>query len=221
MTQVALITELPKQPGGAPRPLTYLATRGITKCGVCSWNMEGKPSSRKVRGYACSNKDCRRTRIVKDAYEEYLGVQVLARIAHPESVPLLSALLSSSAPTGRAIAEEIGQLEDELRELGRDLGAGRIDRLVAQEAQAVFVDRLRELRELATQLAAVAPLEGFVTPEFVTVEQLERWWSETSTIEERHALLKVLIDEVRILPTQRLGFHNFDDRRVEIVWAAG
>lgn len=216
MTQAAVLTALPDKPVPPARPLTYLATRGLTKCGVCSWNMEGKRSSRKVSGYACSNKKCRKTRIVKDYLEDYLGVQVLARIAHPESVPLLAAAMSASAPTGRAIAVEIGELEDELRELGRDLGAGRIDRLVAQEAQAGYVERLRALRDQAAVYAAFAPLRELKTP-----EQLEQWWSETSTIEQRRAVLDVLIDEIRIMPAIRLGFHNFDERRVEIVWSAG
>jgi hypothetical protein len=217
MTHAALLTEIPdKPPAPARRPLTYLATRGITKCALCGHNHEGKPSSRKVRSYACGNGECRKTSILQKPYEEYLGVQVLARLAHPESTPLIAAGMKPSAPTGRALAGLIGDLEEDLRELGRDLGAGRIDRLVAQEAQKVYVDRLRELRAEFAMVAALEPLAGRTSP-----EDLDDWWRNVSTIEQRHELLKVLVDEVRILPVIRLGFHQFDERRVEIVWAAG
>lgn len=221
MTQAAVLAELPERlrPAAGP-PRTYLVTGGVAKCGVCSMPLEAKPSSKGTRGYACTktkpHPGCGKIRIAKEPFEEDIAVQVLARLATPAAVEQLSALMTVSAQTGSALAVEIGAVEDELRELGRDLGAGRVNRVAFLAAQDEYDARLQKLRAQAQATISVDSLTGILTP-----EDLADWWENGSTVQERHDLVRVLVDEIRIMPSRRRGFHGFDPSRVVYVWAAG
>ena len=190
-----------------------------TVCPACHETLIPKQLRPGSRGYACTktapHPGCGRVRIAADGLEEHVAVQVLARFAEPDNLAWLSGLASASAQTGSALAVQIGQTEQLLEKLGRDHVAGRIGETAFYGAETEGERLLKDLRAQA-QIAAV--LSDF--PAIATVDDLADWWKAPErTVQERHDLVRIVIKEIRIMPSRRLGFHGFDRARVECVWA--
>lgn len=185
---------------------------------MCHKPLEGKPASNGTRGYACNKKaswkGCGRIRIAADPLEEDVAVKVLARFATKDAVAQLAGLVQTSARTGSALAVEIGTIETRLAELGKEYAAGKVGKIAFNSAERESERLLAELRRQAKRVIHLPTIRSLVTP-----DDLAAWWVDGSTITERHDLVRTVISEIRIMPSQRRGFRGFDPQRVEYHWA--
>lgn len=189
-------------------------------CEGCGHKLEPKPSRPATRGYACTktapHPGCGKVRIAAGPLEDDVAFQVLTRYSHPESVQLLAAQVQTSAQTGRALAVEIGATEEQIRLIARQRARGELGETAFKTLESEYEAQLREMRR---QAASTMVIDSFTQME--TVDDLTVWWQERSTVQERHELVRALLDEVRIMPSRRRGFRGFDQDRVVYVWAAG
>jgi DNA invertase Pin-like site-specific DNA recombinase len=210
-------------PSGAKettRQRTYLLTGGIAVCGNCGKPLQPKPSDAGNRAYACRKGapsfGCGTIRIAAQPLEDDVAVRVLGRLATPKVMSKLQAAMATSEETGIALADEIGQIQDKLRELGVMYAQKEIGATAFKAAERNLEDQLRSLRRQVVEASRLDTL-----PELTTPEDLAHWWENDSTVQERHDLVATLIDEVRIGPASRRGFRGFDPDRVTYVWRAG
>lgn len=209
----------------APERRKYLLTSGICKCGLCGEDLEGKPNRRSTLGYVCvkasdhhpSRKGCGRIYISAEPLNDYVAGKVLAWMALPFSVRRMQSLIKKSVRTGSALTDEIAAVREQMRELGEDRMKGLITKESFLAGNATGIERLRtlrtEVRRSQVQLDAVEPL--------TRAKQLADWWETTATMQEKHDLVSIVIEEIRIMPTVRRGFRGFQPERVEIVWQPG
>lgn len=213
----------PPTPAGFVR--TYLLTSGIAKCGLCGENLEGKPNRRTTPGYACTKPThghsprpgCGKIYISAEPLNDYIAKKVLAWYAQRGSMRKLQAMVTKSMRTGSALTDDIEKVQARIRELGDDHAKGEVPKSVFSVTAKALDARLRELRAEAKRAVHLDTLGPAKTP-----EDLAAWWeADTTTVQQKHDLVRVLIDEVRILPSKRKGFRGFQPERVEIVWAPG
>lgn len=209
-------------PAPAPFVRTYLLTSGIAKCGLCGENLEGKPNRKTTPGYACTKAvpghsprpGCGKIYISAEPLNEYIAGKVLAWCALRGSMRKMQALVTKSMRTGSALTDEIEAVKSRIRQLAVDHAKGDVPDSVFKETGKALDARWRELRaevKQAVQLDALPPLK--------TPEDLADWWnSDATTVQQKHDLVRVLIDEIRIMPSQRRGFRGVQPERVQIVW---
>jgi hypothetical protein len=206
-----------KPRGTDSKARTYLLSGGIVKCGRCGKNLHAKKSDLGTRGYACLKNSphhgCGRVRIAAQPLEEAVAVEVLGRLASDRNLQRLQAAVERSEITGRAIAASISEVIDEQRALGKMYHRKEIGKTAFAAADAEYQQQLRTLR---AELKRVESASGL--PKLDGPEALTQWWEHGSTVQERHDLVAALVDEIRILPSKRVGFRSYDPDRVEIVW---
>lgn len=197
----------------------YLLTggRGILKCDVCGRPLQSKKNQTGTPGYACVKSapsfGCGGVRIAAEPLEDQVTVEVLAVLAKPENFAALQAQIATAAANGETYAEQIAETLAELRDLGAMYGRKEIGKTAFKAAEGPLEKRLQELRN-AVEL--VRKLEIF--PKLDAPATLARWWTDTATIAERHDLIELLVDEIRIKPARRSGFKVYDPTRVVFVW---
>jgi hypothetical protein len=197
----------------------YLLTggRGILKCGVCGKPLQSKKSQTGTPGYACIKSapsfGCGGVRIAAEPLEEQVTVEVLAVLAKPENFQRLQAAVEAAALSGETFAEEIAQTTAELRDLGAMYGRKEIGKIAFKAAESQLEHKLRQLRagmEEARKLALFPRLDAPAA--------LARWWTDKASVADRHDLIELLVDEIRIKPATRRGFRIYDPLRVEFIW---
>lgn len=189
---------------------------GDVKCEGCGHKLEPKPSRPGTRGYACVKPGgCGKVRIAAEGLDRDVEQKVLARYARPENLRILTAQVIASAQTGRALAVDIGETQERIRELSRKNARGQLGDTAFETLEQELEAKLRDLRRQASVTTVIESFDASIA----TVDALADWWEHSSTVQERHDLVRVLLDEVRILPSRRRGFRGFDEERVVYVWA--
>lgn len=221
-TQELSAPATPPPPAPAAFVRVYLLTSGIAKCGLCGENLEGKPNRRTTPGYACTKAvpghsprpGCGKIYISAEPLNDYVAKKVLAWFALAGSMRKIQALVTKSMRTGSALTDDIAAVQERIRELGADHARGEVPKSVFVQTAKALDARYRELRAEAKQTVRLDALGPLKTP-----EDLAAWWeNDTTTVQEKHDLIRVLIDEIRILPSTRKGFRGFQPERVQIVW---
>lgn len=189
-------------------------------CGACGASMghgirvdRGKP----VRTYRCSNRKapgatdgCWLT-VTAPRVDEVVEERLLAAFGHLEASTLVEPVLVDPA------AEERAELESALRRLEEDRylrdafsgpeGASRFDRLYAD-----FQGRLDALPRPYVDTSSA----GVTVPTGATFA--ETW--ESFDVEKRRSLLRLMVGEVVVHPTEKRG-NRFDRGRVEVLLPDG
>lgn len=213
------VTEVLSDPsrkiGGPPSSRVYLLTGGLVRCGICEAPLIARPAAKGRRGYVCSSapptRGCGRVRCKADPLEDHVVAHVLARLASPRSAAKLERLLSGLESDSTAARRQMARDEKRLDELAVDYSASRITRR----------EWLAARRELTSRIAAAKALmersDKRPWPARVRPEQLVEWWGE-ATLDQKRALLDVLIEAVYVGPATRPGSRIFEPERVRIVW---
>lgn len=197
----------------------YLLTggRGVLKCHICGHVLQSKKAQGGTPGYACIKSapsfGCGGVRIAAEPLEEQVAVEVLARVAVPENFVAIQSAVASASETGETFAEAIAEVTDELRNLGRM----RMRKEIGQTAfKAAQDEGERQLHKLRSDLEQARKLDQF--PRLDGPAALAAWWTDQASVAERHDLVELLVDEIRIKPAKRPGFRKYDPARVVFVW---
>lgn len=204
-----------------PTKRKYLLTSGIAKCGRCGHALHAKGAEGKTRSYACIKSSphfgCGRIRMQAKALEDAVGVEVLTRLARVKNRRRLQAAIAGSEHTSRELAEKISAVLEHQRSTSEMHAQRKISSAAWAAADAEYERELRSLRGEIKRLQGLATLP---VPVAITPAELQRWWEEESTVDQRHELVSALVEEIRIKPGI-VGFHGFDSDRVEYVWRIG
>lgn len=225
-----------QQPTPAPPPARerkYLLTSGITKCGLCGSEMEGKPTRKNTPSYACvlrateEHEGCARVSMLAAPVDIYIAPKVLAVMAMPQSQLVLQALVTKSTQTGRALNDDIAAVHTKMRDYALAMHEGRMSR---PAFEVVDAQCLKELQGLRRQVRKVEAQLGRLQRTQVNLDRmgqhpadkLAAWWqSRRTTMQERHELVRACIEEIRIAPSTRMGYRGFQAERITIVWQPG
>jgi hypothetical protein len=231
MIESCMTEQLPEtSPPPVPRAITgkpriYILTSGIAKCANCGYWMEGKPLGRKTRSYACvpatkqhpTKAGCGRVSINADNTDHLIATKVLAYLAMPGRLNQLRALIAKWAESGRALADEVAATQARMRESGALRAKDLVSIESHLETNRVGLIHMRALRRQARKIELnLDAVDGFDT-----ADRLADWWENTASNEEKHDLVRVLIEEVRVHPTAVRGLKGFQPERIEIVWQPG
>lgn len=214
---VAVLSDPSRHKTQPSRVRRYLLTGGLIRCGLCGHALVSQPSSSGKRGYVCRatapSFGCGKIRIAAEPIEMDVAERVLGRLASPAIRNRLQAAVATGGDSGELLADQIGDAEQRLRELGEDYGDGKLSRTAFQSANKRIEENLRELR---SAIARAAQLESL--PLASTPEALADWWENQASLERRRDLVATLIDHVSVGPVTRKGFTGFDPDRVTYIW---
>lgn len=211
--------------GGNGKRRTYILTTGIIKCANCDAEMEGKPQYRSIRAYACvppstyhpGKTGCGRVSIRAIETDHLVATKVLAYLTMPGRIEQLNELIAKNAATVEALAQEVTAVQALMRETAANVVKGRASGDWRRETERVAMIQVRALRRQARKaqvhLAAVDGLDS--------IDRIADWWENVACNEEKHDLIRLLVDEVRVSPTTLLGSKRFQPERIEIVWRPG
>lgn len=195
-----------------------LLSGGILICGKCGHNLTAQPSNAKKPGYVCrkSNKGegCGGLRIQAAPVEEDVTAKVLAVYLSPKVRAEVTRRWMSSADAGAAA--ELNKLRERLAELGRERAKGEISKEAFQAAENYLQ---REINKIRAQMREAQRIAGLPRDLPMTASALAEWWTaETTTLDQRRALIMSVLDHVVVGPTQRRGFNGFEQERLTYVW---
>lgn len=212
----AKVRAILRSPGSAPGAVTarsYLLT-GFLFCGRegCGARMTTAAVIRKghrYRRYVCSvdRGGCGRCGISADGIEAMVVDDVLDVL----DTPALAAAMTAADPGADPI-DEVAEVEGRMAELAEMFAAGEIGRAewsTARDALARRLDDTRQAVAADAKSAGVAATVGDVT----TLR--DRW--PGLTLEQRRAVIDVVIERIEVAPTTRAG-NRFNPDRAAITW---
>ncbi len=193
----------------------YLLT-GVGTCGLCGAKLVARPRDDGRRCYVCASgpgfSGCGKIRVLADPLEDLVREMIFVALDGPDT----SAALAPAAADDegdRVLREAIREDEEALALLSRDFyserAITRTEFMANREPlEARIEDGKRRLASLTSQTGVLADLP---------VGELLRDAWEGRSLDWRRALLKALVEEVRVGPAVR-GRNRFDPNRVEAVW---
>lgn len=203
----------------------HLLSGSLTACGICSGPMLGAQTAAGVPIYRCSNgQHLARHRDLVDAY--VLGEVVQFGLENP--IEVSSWTREQAADLSARIEElrdRLAGLEDTFIKAGGDpamlarMATTLADQIAALESERVDQITFQtgaqwaqfDLSSLLSRSASLLPGSSRDKPDPAADAV------KASTIEQQRSALRLYIDRVLILPTQRRG-RGFDESAVKIVW---
>jgi DNA invertase Pin-like site-specific DNA recombinase len=207
----------PDRAQNEPKRKTLLSG-GILICGRCGNSMMSQPSNSKRPGYVCrpntKGHGCGSTRIQAEATDADVAAKVLAVYVSPKIREQVRKRTEESSDS--VAAEELKRLRERLADLGRQWAAGDI----TTEARAAAENYLRrEINAIQGRMREAQRLAGVPADLPMTPAALAEWWTaETTTLEERRAVIMSVLKHVSVGPTMRRGFTGFEPERLTYVW---
>jgi DNA invertase Pin-like site-specific DNA recombinase len=204
----ALVALLGSRTGPAPAR-SYLLT-GFAVCGTCLGKMAAKPKPT-ARRYGCYTVGCPHA---VSRLAEPVEAEVLARVFYRLDTEGLSRALKDQGDDGQAkgLAEVVRGYEARLAALEADYEEGGVDLPTWKRMRTSLLGKIEDARralarETGRRLAVDLPSGA---------KQLRKWW-EGADLDQRQALLRLLVERVVIKPVQS-GRRHFDPSEVEVVW---
>ncbi len=200
----------------------YLLTR-LVYCGNCGYQMGNMTRGKKLAStntYACRSdpallmRGCGSCRIFGAWVDDFVTTAVLTRLENDKKL-----IRNLHKPTK-------DPSEKEHNELVRALGQSRLKTQEATEmwadghlSRAEFEQALRRLKEKQAiierqleKLEAARPVAMILTS-----TDLSKTWEER-TLEEKRALIRLVIEKILIHKSKTPGRNTFDSSRIEILW---
>ena len=194
---------------------TYLLTGGLAVCGLCSTALVSRPDNQGKRGYVCRSgppsNGCGRIRVNAEALEDYVGMNVCARLV---SVEDWTRLMTASKAMAEGADGRIKVFQERLAELGRDYGDGLVDRAAFLAGQKRIKQRIAEEQENLAMASRIDDIEG---SEGWAPDLLALWWN-AADMSHRRDLVELLLHRVEVHPVTNRGSRIFDPERVRLVW---
>jgi DNA invertase Pin-like site-specific DNA recombinase len=186
-------------------PLSLLG--GMIVCGRCGSTMHASRYPNGTRRYACGQapgkNECGGVAIQGEKLEGLVVEVVMQRLDTPALAKALAAPKASKAV-------DVDALEARLAELADTYAEGEITKAEWMRARDKIEERLAKARRQRDGAALAA-----VTDRYAKAGALREAWPSMS-IDQRRAVLGVVIDRVIIGPAPRPG--QFDAERVDIAW---
>jgi hypothetical protein len=211
---VALLASSSRNVAALARPgaRAHLLSWGIGECGVCGGHLRVARKGNVRYGtkkllYLCDGRGCvGRDEERVDLFVSHVAVE---RLKRPDLVDLLAVddgAKSTAMKRAEAIRGRLAQAADDYAD--EKITADQLHRITARLKPELARAELEERSHRADpRVKLVLDVAG---------EFAEEKWAGMS-VQQRHAVLGVLIDRVRILPVTRRG-PGFDPTSVEIVW---
>jgi DNA invertase Pin-like site-specific DNA recombinase len=184
---------------------------GLACCALCGTVLISS-AARGRRELTCPKKagrpGCGRIRVLAAPVEERVEGDVLEAIDGGQ----LAALLAGPEPGARDLDAELVAVQERLRQLGRDLAAGRLGRPAWEGMREVELERENALRSETARARRSVGLQEL--PDDITAA----WRSGALPVHLRRGLIAFVVDQVLIHPGKR-GAAADPAQRVEIRWA--
>lgn len=133
----------------------------IARCGVCTGPMSVGYRGERVE-YACSDRGC--VRINKADLDEHLEAVLLDYLAQDEVIEQLRVSDAADSEELTRLKDSLAEVQTEYRELGEDVGAGRLTRELAAMAEPGIRARIEKLEKTIKELDVPRPLRGLIAP---------------------------------------------------------
>ena len=202
-----------------PAPRSFYLSGGLAVCAKCgsrlkgrSWTAEaawgGRSPAAQPRPCCASAAAC----ISAPPRPDFVASLVIARLSSPKFRARLEA--SANDPGIDDLYRRLSKLDAVADDLASSFGAGELDRRAYRvAAERNDAERLAVDREVR---ARVGERRSVLVGAPSTEDALVKWW-EAATIQQRHALVASVVDEVRVEPAVR-GRQAFDPDRLEVAW---
>jgi DNA invertase Pin-like site-specific DNA recombinase len=188
-----------------PRITKFLLT-GYARCGVCGTGLNGNTRTAGIQIYGCPNQDCpNRVTIVAKQLDAYIAGHV---IASAYGANLANARARRNAGGGYDLEQDIADIEERQRELGRLFSQGRISGSALETADRGLSTALIE-KQRARSRIRVDPLPADL------VHLDEKVW-EGLTFEQKRALIDLFVDHIVVHKALITAPRVFDAGRVSI-----
>jgi DNA invertase Pin-like site-specific DNA recombinase len=195
----------------------YLLAGGLIVCGKCGTAMRSKQHHARdgmVPVYACPPKrygGCGGTTVRAEAVEELVRARVVEVV---ESAEYAETLHTRQHGADRSASNEAARIEAQIAELeagvdGSEHGLTPVDFLRMRKP---LMERLADARARMaddTQASAVGRFAG-------QTGMLADWWDNTSSLDQRQAVVRAVIEPVTIKPVGKHNGKQFDPSRVVI-----
>ena len=180
---------------------------GIARCGVCGRPLHTIPgSSRRAPTYACRESECYGVRRQMKHVDDLIVGLVCSRLSRPDATEVFV------EADNRDLLAEQQTLRAKL-----DYAADQYaDDLIDGNQLRRITERLRpRLEKVETQIAQSSTHVGLA--DLATPNIREHW--DTIPLDRRRAVIKLLFEDVRILPRKPgQSTHAFDASRVAVKW---
>jgi uncharacterized coiled-coil protein SlyX len=200
---------------------SYLLTVGLAVCGRCGKPLVSRPSNGGRRGYVCRSgpptEGCGRIRIAADPFEDEVVARALARLSSPRTRAKLADAVARRHVQLERDDADLAASRQRLAEVGQDYGDGRIGRVEFHAARDRVTERIAKLERSMADSRRLAAIESAVAFPSAQIEDLLLWWSEAD-VQQRRALLALLIERVEVMPVEKRGSRTFDPDRLKMVW---
>lgn len=213
----AVLGSRPRRSGtGSGTPRKYLLT-GLAICGVCGQRLVARPRPGGRRAYVCASgpnfSGCGRVRRMAEPSEGLVRDMVVAALAGPGLAKALSTRAGDD-PSARRLADELRGYRDRRERLGdAHFVEGIIDRGEYLRRRAGLDGRIAAAEETLARRARRGAIAGLPSGG----DSLRGWW-EQAELDQRRALVGLLVSEVIVHPAVR-GRTTFDPTRIEVTWA--
>ena len=146
--------------------------------------------------------------------EDLISRAVLTRLDTP-ALTRVSGTPDAEAEVA-SLTNELSALTRRLDELTDMWTVGEIDRRTWFRARGDLEDRIEGSRTRLGRLTADSALEALIGP---ATSIAEIWNDPDMTLQQRHAIIRAVIDRIIIHPAEFSG-PRFDPKRVEPIWRA-
>ena len=195
------------------RPVRYLLSGGILRCGRCAGSMNSRSDPESGRRYACIKQPgttkCGSMSVVAEPVDRLVTAMLLDALLGID----LTHKSSGDGAGADEVQAKIDVAQERLTSLAQDYGGGLITRaeyLAARQGTEVL---LREAQGRQTGSARRAVLDDLPSD----ADALNVAW-ETWALERRRAVLTAVIDRVVVAPAAYRGRPTFDPDRVSVTW---
>jgi hypothetical protein len=219
------LVALRKDNGVRGRPGKYVLT-GLVYCGgeerdgtPCEARMQTShagAASGRFRTWACGGKQsyhggCGRVGAHADMVEAVVVAKVLDSF-DGSSLAEVMATRATSDESARETLSQLSTLETRLKTLKTEYSVEGI------WSKADFLEHKAEIEGRIAALSAKIPSNSTARlPSGIT--DLRAWWP-TASVEERRAVISLVVDRVVVAPATRRGDNRFDETRVQVRWKA-
>lgn len=175
----------------------------IARCAVCGSPLVSRSVDAKHRlSYACrSTRGC--VRISEPDLDELVTKVMLTFLADEEAVnEHIGDVDSAELQSARDAVETI---QAELKDLGRQVGAGRLSATLAAQAEPMIKERLKAAEDHLAEVGTPNRLRGLITPGPTAAAQWEAAGTPVRREIARLLLLPSVLGELRVHPVEKTG----------------
>lgn len=194
------------------RPVQYLLSGGILRCGRCGRSMNSRSDPLSGRRYACikqpGDTKCGSMSVIADPVDRLVTAMLLDALAGVD----LTTPKASRTDSARTQAV-IDNAEARLKSLAEDYGEELITRAEYLAARQTTETRLRRAQSQQTASIKNPALDDIPSDS----AKLTAAWN-TWPLDRQRAVLTAVIDHVAVVPAAYRGRPTFDPDRVKVVW---